>query len=82
MKKAKAKKANSANSAESKPADKDEPESYAMLTSTTSNDQTALVCTSDFLSEAHAASNQFGIIIDSGASRHFSPDRSKIALSS
>jgi hypothetical protein len=38
---------------------------------------TALTCTSDFHSEAHAASNQSGIIIDSGASHHFSPDRSK-----
>ena len=41
------------------------------------NNQTALVCTSDFRDEAHAASNQSGIIIDSGASRHFSPDRPK-----
>ena len=32
---------------------------------------------SDFCSEAHTASNQSRIIIDSGASHHFSPDHSK-----
>ena len=53
----------------------DEPEDYAMLATT--NDQLALECTSDFRSEAHAISNKCGIIIDSGASHHFSPDRSK-----
>lgn len=67
----------SASVAETKTAEKDEPEDYAMLASIIPNDQTALLCTSDFRSEAHAASDQSGIIIDSGASRHFSPDRSK-----
>ena len=54
-----------------------EPENYAMFSATISNDDTALICTSDFHSEAHAASSQTGIIIDSGASRHFSLDLSK-----
>ena len=65
---------NNANSAEEKP---DEPEDYAMFASILPDDHTALVCTSDFRDEAHAASNQSSIIIDSGASRHFSPDRAK-----
>ena len=76
MKKAKANKV-SANAAESKTAEKDKPDNFAMLTSTTSDDLTALTCTSDFHAEAHAASNHSGIIINSGASCHFSPDRSK-----
>ena len=67
----------SANVAENKSANKDEPDNFAMLASIFPNDETALTCTSDFQSEAHAASSHSGIIIDSGASRHFSPDRSK-----
>jgi hypothetical protein len=66
--------------AECKKAEKDEPEDFAMLATTSSTfpiDKNALTCTSDFRSEAHATSGQSGIIIDSGASRHFSPDRSK-----
>ena len=43
----------------------------------TPDDTTALTCTSDFRSEALAASNHSRIIIDSSASRHFSPDRSR-----
>ena len=66
----------SANSAEKETADKDEPD-FAMLATVISDDETALTCTSDFRSEAHAVSNKSGIIIDSGASRHFSPDRTK-----
>ena len=65
---------NNANSAEDK---SDEPEDYAMFASTLPDDDTALVCTSDFREEVHTVSHQSGIIIDSGASRHFSPDRSK-----
>lgn len=44
------------------------------------NDPTALIVTSDFKAEAEAlaVSNSSGIILDSGASRHFSPDRSKL----
>ena len=64
----------SVNVAEEKEAAKDEPDDYAMLASTISDDKTALTCTSDFHSEAHAASNKSGIIINSGASHHFSPD--------
>ena len=48
-----------------------------MLAFTPPDDNSALVCTSDFHSEAHVASGQSGIIIDSSASPHFSPDRSK-----
>ena len=72
-KKAKEKKA-SVNVAKEKPA---EPDNFAMLATTIPDDQTALTCTSDFHSEAHAASNYSGIIIDSGASRKFFPDHSK-----
>ena len=68
-----------ANIAEDNTAEKDKPNDYAMLTTfiTESYDNSALTCTSDFCSEAHAASNQSGIIIDSGVSRHFSPDHAK-----
>jgi hypothetical protein len=51
-----------------------EPENYAMLSYHVPDDPTALVCTSDFCSEAHATSNHTGTILDSGASCHFSPD--------
>jgi hypothetical protein len=74
-KKAKDKKA-SANSAENETKEKDEPDDYAML-ATIPDDEAAITCTSDFHSEAHTVSNKSRIIIDSGASRHFSPDRSK-----
>jgi gag-polypeptide of LTR copia-type len=66
------------NVAENKTAEKDEPEDFTMLSITSPNNETALTCTSDFHSKAHAASTQSGIIIDSGASCHFSPDRSKL----
>ena len=87
-KKAKGKKA-SANLAETETAQKDEPEDYAMLAftlpddnyttliATVPDDENALICTSYFRSEAYAASNESEVIIDSGASRHFSPDQSK-----
>jgi len=55
----------------------DELENYAMLTYNVSNNPTALICTSDFHSEAHAISNHAGTILDSGASHHFSPDHLK-----
>ena len=67
----------SANSAETEVKEKDEPDDYAMLATIILNDEAALICTSYFRSEAHSVSNISGIIIDSGASRHFSPDRSK-----
>ena len=70
----------SANIAENKTANKDEPENYAMLAFDLPNEPMALVCTSDFHSEAHSiisTSNDVGSILDSGASRHFSPDRPK-----
>ena len=67
------------NVAEDKPAEKDKPEDYAMLATPFLDEHMALTCTSDFQSDDHVllASNQSGIIIDSGASCHFSPDRSK-----
>ena len=57
----------------------DKPQNYAMLaiTSHSPDSKTALVCTSDFHSEAHVASKHSGIIIDSGASCHFFPDHAK-----
>ena len=67
----------SANIAEGKSPEKDEPENYAMATFDLPDDPEALVCTSDFRSEAHAISNHSESIIDSGASRHFSPECSK-----
>src|ERR1700678_160214 len=75
-KKTKGKKA-SANVAEGKSSEKDEPENYAMAAFILPTDPEALVCTSDFRSEAHAIPNHSESIIDSGASRHFSPERSK-----
>ena len=47
------------------------------LPNNTPNDPEALVCTSDFRSEAHAVANHTGSIVDSGASRHFSLEWSK-----
>jgi hypothetical protein len=67
----------SANVAENKSAERDDPENYAMLVFDVPEEPTALVCTSDFHSEAHSTSNDIGSILDSGASRHFSPDRPK-----
>ena len=67
----------SANVAEDKNSEKDEPENYAMATFNLPDDPEALVCTSDFRSEAHAIPNHSESIVDSGASRHFSPERSK-----
>lgn len=52
---------------------KDDDENYAMLSYSTPEDPTALIVTSDFKAEAHATSADHGIILDSGASRHFSP---------
>ena len=67
----------SANAAETEAVNDNEPENFAMLATPIPDDQTALVCTSYFCSEAHAASGESRIIIDSGASHHFSPDRLK-----
>ena len=63
----------SANVAENESED-DESENFAMFAYTTPDDPMALICTSDFQSEAHTASRSNGTILDSGASRHFSPD--------
>jgi hypothetical protein len=60
-----------------KESEDDESENFAMFAYTTPDDPTALICTSDFQSEAHAASRSNGTILDSGASRHFSPDCSR-----
>jgi len=57
--------------------DEDESEDCAMLAFTLPDDPTALICTSDFRHEAHSISQNNGIIIDCGASKHFSPERSK-----
>ena len=54
-----------------------EPENYAMLSYHVPDDPTALVCTSDFSTEAHTVSNHTGTILDTGASHHFSPNCSK-----
>ena len=66
-KKTKGKKA-STNVAEGKSSEKDEPENYAMAAFILPTDPEALVCTSDFRSEAHAIPNHSESIIDSGAS--------------
>jgi gag-polypeptide of LTR copia-type len=53
---------------------------HAMLTYSIPDDPTALIVTSDFKAEAEALaiSNLSRIILDSGASRHFSPDHLKL----
>ena len=56
----------------------DDDENYVMLTYSLPDDPTALIVTSDFKAEAHAISGEHGIILDSGASHHFSPDCSKL----
>ena len=55
-------------------------ENYVMLTYGLSDDPTALILTSDFKAEADtlSVSNLSGITLDSGASRHFSPECSKL----
>lgn len=55
-------------------------ENYTMLTYSLPDDPTALIVTSDFKAEADALaiSNLSGIILDSGAGRHFSPDCLKL----
>ena len=69
----------SANVAENTPkSDESESKNYAIVTYTLPNNSTALICTSDFQSEAHAMSNNAGTILESGASCHFLPDCSKI----
>jgi hypothetical protein len=65
----------SASIAESTPTS-DKTENYAMLTYHVPDDPTALVCTSDFRSKAHASSTHTGTILDSSASHHFSPNHS------
>jgi len=56
----------------------DDADNYTMLTYSLPDDPTALIVTSDFTAKAHATSGAAGIILDSGASRHFSPDHSKL----
>jgi hypothetical protein len=58
----------------------DDSENYAMLTHSLPDDPTALIITSDFKAKAKALaiSNLSRIILDSGASRHFSPEHSKL----
>jgi len=51
----------------------DDSENYAMFTYDLPSNPTALLITSDFTAEAHAISHSSGIILDSGASRHFTP---------
>ncbi|KAF8810769.1 hypothetical protein BYT27DRAFT_7091166, partial [Phlegmacium glaucopus] len=55
----------------------DESDNYAMLAYDLPEDSTALICTSDFQHEAHTASKSNGKILDTGASSHFSPEKSK-----
>jgi hypothetical protein len=66
----------SASVAETAP-ESDEPVNYATLSFHVPDDPTALVCTSDFHSKAHATSNHTGTILNTGASHHFSPHCSK-----
>jgi hypothetical protein len=51
--------------------EQDIDDNYAMLTYSIPDDPTALVVTSNFASEAHAASGVNGIILDSGAADIF-----------
>ena len=66
----------STNVAEKK-SENDDTDNFAMLTYNVPYDPTALVCSSDFHYKALAVANPTGAILDSSASRHFSPDRSK-----
>ena len=80
-KKKKEKKAKvNANVAENKSSKTNDTENYAMAAFHIPDDPTALqvVCTSDFHSEAYAISNHTESILDSGASRHFTPERKKL----
>ena len=72
-------KGKSANAAVEKSDDNNnDSDNYAMmLTYSLPDDPSILQCTSDFKHEAHAASKSNGIILDCGASSHFSPDKSK-----
>jgi len=67
-----------ANAAEKPDSDS---ENYAFLVANPIDDEdqenVALAVTSDFQSEAHAASQSSGIIIDCGATNHFSPNASE-----
>jgi hypothetical protein len=56
----------------------DDADNFVMLTYSLPDDPTALVVTSNFTVKAHTASETAGIILDSGASRHFSPDHLKL----
>jgi len=66
----------SANTAEKTKSDNSE--NYAMFTYNLPNNPTALLFTSDFTAEAYAISHSSGIILNSGASRHFTPKHLKL----
>jgi hypothetical protein len=66
----------SANAAEK--TENDDSENYAMFTYDLPDNPTALLVTSDFTVEAHAISHSSGIILDSGASKHFTPEHLKL----
>ena len=57
---------------------KDKDKNYTMLTYSIPDDSSTLIVTSDFKSEAHATSGANGIILNSGASSHFTPNRLKL----
>ena len=56
----------------------DNSENYAMFTYDLPDNPTALLITPEFTVEAHAISHSSGIILNSGASRHFTPEHSKL----
>jgi hypothetical protein len=66
----------SANAAEK--TKNDDSENYVMFTYDLPDNPTALLVTSNFTAEAHAISHSSGIILDSGASRHFTPKHLKL----
>ena len=66
----------SANAAEK--TESDDSENHTMFTYDLPNNPTALLVTSNFTAEAHAISHSSGIILNSGASRHFTPEHSKL----
>jgi len=78
FKKLAAKKTASVSAHVTKNIENDDANNFTMLTYSLLDDPTALVVTSNFTAEAHATSGTAGIILNSGASRHFFPDYSNL----
>ena len=72
-------KGKSANAAVEKSDDNsNDSDNHAMLTYRLPDNSSTLQCTSNFKHEAHAVYTYNGIILDCGASSHFTPDKNKL----